>query len=107
MEAPPTAKKAREGEGKADRTNQPLRGIFTTEEVTLLDLWLPRFLLLKRTHGKKFVGFWEPLFEAYFKAHPLPPLTPEEIASGIDQGNRKGGRMKLIKKVYQHILFIY
>lgn len=97
-------KRARKAKDKADNsTGQQLRGIFTAEEAALLELWLPKYLLLKRAHGKKFVGFWEPLFEEYFRVSPLPPLTPEEIASGIDQGDRKGERMAMIKKVCEPV----
>lgn len=83
-----------------------LRGIFTAEENALLELWLPKYLLLKRMHGKKFVAFWEPLYEQYFNEHPLPPLTPQEIASGVDQGERRGNRMLFIKQVSHHNMII-
>ncbi|KZP18444.1 hypothetical protein FIBSPDRAFT_893443 [Athelia psychrophila] len=97
---PKSKKKSRKAQKKADRgTSLPLRGTFTAEEAALLELWLPKYLLLKRAHGNKFVGFWEPLFEEYFRVRPLPPLTPKDIANGVDQGDHRGERMATVKQL--------
>lgn len=85
--------------------SQPLRGVFSAEEVATLDRWLPKYLLLRRSRGKKFMGFWEPLVEEFFELHPLPPLTPEDIANGVEQGDRKGERMLMRRKVCEPMLF--
>lgn len=76
-----------------------LRGTFTAEEVTKLLEWLPRYMQLKRLLGKKFTDFWEPLWEEWFAAFPLKPLTQEQILAGIDQGDRKGERLQMVKQV--------
>ncbi|KAF7965908.1 hypothetical protein HWV62_40972 [Athelia sp. TMB] len=80
------------------RNTHVLRGTFTAEEVTFLEAWLPKYLLITRVRGKKFPDFWGPLFHDYFISHPLPELTPEEFASGIDQGERIGERQAKVQK---------
>lgn len=72
---------------------------FTAEETARLRGHLPRFLQLKRGRGKKIVGFWEPVIEEHLTLSPLPPLTAEEIASGVDQGERRGERTRAVKHV--------
>lgn len=76
-----------------------LRGTFTAEEVAKLMVWLPKYMQLKRLHGKKFTDFWEPLWEEWFGDFPLKPLTQEQISEGVDQGERKGERQRLVQQV--------
>lgn len=76
-----------------------MRGTFTAEEVARLLTWLPTYMQLKRANGRKFVGFWEPLWAEWFLNHPLPPLTNNEITAGVDQGERKGERTAKVQKV--------
>lgn len=91
-----------------DKGNAPaLRGIFTAEQVTLLESYLPKYLLIKREPGKKFIDFWGPLLQDFFFNHPLADLTPEELASGVDQGNRVGERQAKVQKVCERISFVY
>lgn len=80
------------------------RSSFTPEQLAVLNKFLPVFLQVKRSPGKKLVGFWEPLYEALFTATPLKPLTDDEIADGLDQGSRKGERVALVKKVSGSII---
>lgn len=80
------------------------RGLFTPDEVDRLLVWLPKYMQLKRLHGKRFTRFWEPLWEEWFAAHPLKPLTREEILAGVDQGERRGERARMVQQVS---LFIY
>lgn len=90
-----------------DKGNAPaLRGIFTAEQVTLLESYLPKYLLIKREPGKKFIDFWGPLLQDFFFNHPLADLTPEELASGVDQGNRVGERQAKVQKVCERISFV-
>lgn len=75
------------------------RGIFSPEEKAELEKLLPTYRMCKRTPGKKWEGFWEPTWELLFRLFPLPALTAEQIAKGIDQGTRKGERMALYQQV--------
>lgn len=95
---PSKTTKGKEKDGHTPST-QPARGTFTADEVVTLKHWLPRYMQLKRAHGRKFVDFWEPLWEEFFKNHPLQTLTEEEIAGGIEQGDRKGERMTKVQQV--------
>lgn len=67
--------------------------------------WLPRYMQQKRLKGRKFIGFWEPLWAEWFAKHPLPPLTAEEVAAGVDQGDRKGERRAKMQKVSEVVLY--
>ncbi|KAF7976044.1 hypothetical protein HWV62_7950 [Athelia sp. TMB] len=69
----------------------------TTEEKATCLTHLPQYLQLTQVRGKKYDDFWIPLWQTFFAAHPLSPLTAEEIESGLDQGERKGERMQIIK----------
>lgn len=92
-------------EEEADKINAQLRGTFTAEEVALLECWLPQYLSIKRVPGKKFVDLWGRLLQDFFANHLLPDLTPKEIASGVDEGKRKGERQQTVQKVCERISF--
>ncbi|KAF7982531.1 hypothetical protein HWV62_28154 [Athelia sp. TMB] len=79
-------------------TNQALRGTFTAEEVARLEGWLPQYLKIKRVPGKKFADFWGPLFQEYFTNHPMPTLTPEELARDVAQGIPAEGRQLTVQR---------
>lgn len=49
--------------------------------------------------GKGFESFWPPFMESWFGNWLLPELTPEEIASGVDQGDHKGEWLAVQKLV--------
>lgn len=72
----------------------PLRGTFTAEEVTRITSWLPKYMQIKCTPGRKLTGFWEPMLAEFFLYHLLPLLNPEEVAAGVDQGDRAGGNKR-------------
>lgn len=76
----------------------------TSAEKATLEEWLPEYLNLERTLGKKYDGFWEPKWQIFFERHPLPPLTAQEIANGVDQGDRKGERIAHMKHVSTYII---
>lgn len=75
------------------------RGIFSKEEKVELEKLLPAYKQCKRTPGKKWAGFWDPTWGVLFGKFPLPPLTAEQIAQGVDQGHRKGERVAIYKQV--------
>lgn len=74
---------------------KPVHGTFTADEAARLLTWLPKYMQIKRQPGRKLTGFWEPMLADLFLHHPLPPLTPEEIAAGVDQGDRIKDRTKV------------
>lgn len=78
----------------------------TSAEKTTLEEWLPEYANLERVLGKKHEGFWEPKWLIFFQRHPLPPLTVQEIANGVDQGDRKGERIAHIKHVSGFNIFL-
>lgn len=84
----------------------PSRSTFTAEEAACLQAWLPQYLTTKREPGKKLVGFWEPMLADWWSSFPLPPLTAEEIASGVDQGDRAGERAGNMQKVSEIVLHL-
>lgn len=101
--AMPAVKKKLSVDGTLQTT--PLRGTFTAEEVAFLKNWLPRYMATKRLPGKKLLGFWEPMWENYWASHPLPPLTAEQLSSGVDQGDRQGERAGIIQKVSEIVAY--
>lgn len=80
-----------------------LRGSFTLEELETLQQYLPAYLKLKRIHGKKYEGFWEPLWEYFFAKHALKPLTDAQIAAGVDVDKQR----EQVKKVSEITTVIY
>lgn len=92
---------------KNKEQKESTRSPFTPEQLAVLNDFLPLFLQAKRTAGRKLVGFWEPMHQALFAASPLKELTDEEIAQGVDQGERKGERAAKVKKVSGTIILFY
>lgn len=97
LRMPAGQKKGFSANGTSQTT--PLRGTFTAEEVATLKTWLPIYLQTKRVPGKKLIGFWEPMLADWWTCYPLPPLTAEEFAVGIDQGDRQGERAGITQRV--------
>lgn len=94
--------------GQPNHDNEPpaqhLRGLFTAAEVVTLNKWLPRFQQNKRSKGKKFVGFWEPLEKEFFDEHPLKDLTEAEIARGMDKGKCLARMRKVSELLYLELV---